>query len=87
MPLHARSVFLYVTAATTTGTMESLSTTECVHPPTYPTYLSVLYISSIHTSCSLQEGWQVCLSVRQLSHLTMQYIWLHGHNHSLHSLK
>ena len=31
-PLHARSLFLFVTGATPGGTMGRLSTTECTYP-------------------------------------------------------
>ena len=34
-PLHARSLFLFVTGATPGGTMGRLSTTECTYLPTY----------------------------------------------------
>ena len=33
-PLHARSLFLFVTGATPGGTMGRLSTTECTYLPT-----------------------------------------------------
>ena len=33
-PLHARSLFLFVTGATPEGTMGRLSTTECTYLPT-----------------------------------------------------
>ena len=36
-PLHARSLFLFVTGATPGGTMGRLSTTECTYLPTLPT--------------------------------------------------
>ena len=34
-PLHARSLFLFVTGATPGGTMGRLSTTECTYLPTF----------------------------------------------------
>ena len=38
-PLQARSLFLFVTAATPAGAMGCLSTTECTYLPTYlPTW-------------------------------------------------